>query len=331
MDEVSSVVRIENLSKFFLTGNAFLQKNKQKVRAVEDVSMHIKRGETLGLVGESGCGKSTLGKCILRLTEPTKGSIYFEDKDLMTLSDSEMRQMRRKLQIVFQDPYSAINPRMTVLETVCAPLNAFNIGTGAEREKKAMRLIEYVGLSPSQVHRYPHEFSGGQRQRIIIARALILDPVFIVCDEPVSALDVSIRSQVLNLMQDIQKERELTYLFISHDLSVIKHISDRIAVMYLGRLVELADKEQLFENPIHPYTRALMEAIPIPDPERSKKHSILVGDVPSPINPPSGCRFHTRCPYAMDICSQQEPTLVTYKPDHQVACHRAGKIDWRLS
>lgn len=319
--EQQSLLRIDGLKKYYPASRDFFGRPVQYVKAVDGVSLDIRQGETLGLVGESGCGKSTLGKSLLRLIEPSGGHVYFKGEDVTSYGKHEMRMMRQKMQIVFQDPYSSLNPRMTVFETICSPLEAFGIGDRAEREKKVMELIEYVGLSRQQLHRYPHEFSGGQRQRMIIARALILNPEFVVCDEPVSALDVSIRSQVLNLMQDIQRERQLTFLFISHDLSVVKHISDRVAVMYLGKVVELADKEELFSAAGHPYTKALMAAIPIPDTEVKRERVILTGDVPSPLNPPTGCRFHTRCPYAVKRCEEEEPELKTIRPGHYLACH----------
>lgn len=320
MDE-QTLIRIDSLEKHYPASRDFFGRPTQYVKAVDGIKLDIRQGETLGLVGESGCGKSTLGKSILRLIEPSGGRIYYKDKNIISYKKSDMRMMRQKMQMVFQDPYSSLNPRMTVYETISSPLEAFGIGDRGSREKKVMELIEYVGLSRQQMHRYPHEFSGGQRQRMTIARALILDPEFIVCDEPVSALDVSIRSQVLNLMQDIQKERQLTYLFISHDLSVVKHLSDRVAVMYLGKIVELADKEELFRAAGHPYTKALMSAIPIPDTEVKRERVILTGDVPSPLNPPRGCRFHTRCPYATKRCETEEPELRIIRPGHQAACH----------
>lgn len=320
------LLQVKDLKKYYPAGSDLFGRNKRYVKAVDGINLTIRRGETLGLVGESGCGKSTFGKSVLRLIEPTEGQVIFEGQDILKLPPSQMREMRKRMQIVFQDPYSSLNPRMTVFETVRAPLDAFGIGTKKEREKKVMELIEYVGLSPYQMHRYPHEFSGGQRQRMIIARALVLEPSFIVCDEPVSALDVSIRSQVLNLMQDIQQERSLTYLFISHDLSVVKHISDQVAVMYLGRIVECASRNQLFSNPQHPYTQALMSAIPIPDTERKRKRMMLAGDVPSPLAPPSGCHFHTRCPYAAARCTEETPYLLETEPGHWTSCHFCGSI-----
>lgn len=320
MDE-QTLIRIDSLEKHYPVSRDFFGRPTQYVKAVDGINLDIRQGETLGLVGESGCGKSTLGKSILRLIEPSGGHIYYKDEDIISYNKADMRMMRQKMQMVFQDPYSSLNPRMTVYEAISSPLEAFGIGDRGSREKKVMELIEYVGLSRQQMHRYPHEFSGGQRQRMMIARALILDPEFIVCDEPVSALDVSIRSQVLNLMQDIQKERQLTYLFISHDLSVVKHLSDRVAVMYLGKIVELADKEELFRAAGHPYTKALMSAIPIPDTEVKRERVILAGDVPSPLNPPRGCRFHTRCPYATKRCETEEPELRIIRPGHQAACH----------
>lgn len=324
MDHNERFIRIEGLTEEFDVGRSFLEKG-QKLRAVDNVSLDIKRGETLGLVGESGCGKSTFGRCVLRLIEPTEGKVLYENKDLLQFSKDEMRKMRRKLQMVFQDPYASLNPRMTVMEIIKAPLDVYKIGTKEERIEKVLEMAKIVGLNADAMNRYPHEFSGGQRQRIVIARALILNPEFIVCDEPVSALDVSIRSQVLNLIHDIQKKYNLSYLFISHDLSVVKHISDRVAVMYLGSIVEIAEKNELFSNPLHPYTQALLSAIPIPDVDAERKQIYLEGEVPSPLNPPSGCRFHTRCQYASQKCRELRPELNDIGNGHCIACHCAGK------
>jgi len=294
------------------------------VRAVDGVSLDIFPGETLGLVGESGCGKSTLGRAILRLIEPTSGSVLFRNSDLAKLSSREMREQRRHLQMIFQDPYASLNPRMTIGQIVREPLDTFRLARGAEAEKRVQELLETVGLSKRFIKRYPHEFSGGQRQRIGIARALAVDPAFIVADEPISALDVSIQAQILNLLEQLQRKKNLTYLFISHDLRAIRHVSDRAAVMYLGKLVELADSKTIYDEPLMPYTKALISAVPVPDPkvEASRQRIVLEGDVPSPINPPSGCRFHTRCPYAIEACSEVEPQLVQIKPAHYAACIR---------
>lgn len=315
------IIETVGLKTYFSGKKSLLQRSPKTVKAVDDISLKIYEGETLGVVGESGCGKSTLGRTILRLVKRTDGKILFEGQDISNLSGEQMRQMRRKLQMVFQDPYASLNPRMTVLELIRSPLDAFGIGTMDERLEKVRKVIRTVGISEEQLYRYPHEFSGGQRQRIVIARALILNPRFIVCDEPVSALDVSIRSQVLNLIKAIQKEYNLTYLFISHDLSVVRYISDRIAVMYLGQIVELAEKKDLYERPLHPYTQVLLSAIPIPDTEVRREKIILTGDVPSPLSPPSGCRFHTRCPMAMECCRTQAPELQEIEPGHLVRCH----------
>ena len=315
------IIETVGLKTYFSGKKSLLQRSPKTVKAVDDISLKIYEGETLGVVGESGCGKSTLGRTILRLVTRTDGKILFEGQDISNLSGEQMRQMRRKLQMVFQDPYASLNPRMTVLELIRSPLDAFGIGTMDERLEKVRKVIRTVGISEEQLYRYPHEFSGGQRQRIVIARALILNPRFIVCDEPVSALDVSIRSQVLNLIKAIQKEYNLTYLFISHDLSVVRYISDRIAVMYLGQIVELAEKKDLYERPLHPYTQVLLSAIPIPDTEVRREKIILTGDVPSPLSPPSGCRFHTRCPVAMECCRTQAPELQEIEPGHLVRCH----------
>jgi oligopeptide transport system ATP-binding protein len=319
------ILEVKNLKKYFpIKRGIVFSKHVGDVKAVDGVSFYIRKGETLGLVGESGCGKSTVARTIIRLLDPTDGEIIFDGVDISKLPYSSLRRIRRDMQIIFQDPYSSLNPRMTVSEIIGEPLQVHKIvSSSKEREKRVQELLELVGLAPYHATRYPHEFSGGQRQRIGIARALALNPKFIVADEPTSALDVSIRSQIINLLQDLQKEFKLTYLFISHDLAVIRHICDRIAVMYLGKIVELSENEDLYTSPLHPYTQALLSAIPIPDPELAEKRKkiVLTGDVPSPVNPPSGCRFHPRCPSAMDICSKIEPELKEIKPNHFVACH----------
>ena len=317
------LLSVKHLTKNYVSKKSFFGKPLSYVHAVDDVSLDIFRGETLGVVGESGCGKSTLGRSILRLIEPTSGELIYSGKDLRGLNKEEIREMRKKLQLIFQDPYASLNPRMTVLDLIKAPLDVFNIGTHDERIERVLEMMKLVGLTEEQMNRYPHEFSGGQRQRIVIARAIILSPEFVVCDEPVSALDVSVRAQVLNLLKELQAKRNLTYMFISHDLSVVKYISDRIAVMYLGRVVELATKDALYDTPLHPYTKALLEAIPLPEVGRKRSGMQLEGDVPSPINPPSGCYFHTRCPYAKDICSKEKPELKESRPGHWCACHFA--------
>ena len=320
MDSRGTLLEAKNIKKYF-KGHA----RGKPVKAVDDVSFSIARGETLGLVGESGCGKSTLGRTVLNLIRATEGQVLYAGKDLTKLPEHEMRQMRQKLQMVFQNPYSSLNPRMTVLESVRAPLDIFNIGTKEERFERSREILKYVGMDEYQIYRYPHEFSGGQRQRIVIARAIISSPDFVVCDEPVSALDVSVRAQVLNLMQDIQRERGVAYLFISHDLSVVKHISDRIAVMYLGKIVELATRNELYEKPQHPYTQALLSAIPIPDADVQKERILLRGDLPSPMDPPKGCVFHTRCPFASERCRTQAPAFRNISDGHGVACHLCGE------
>ncbi|MGC5328473.1 ABC transporter ATP-binding protein [Brevibacillus sp. SYSU BS000544] len=315
------LLTVKNLKKYFpITGGIFAKEVGQ-VKAVDDVSFSVNKGETLGLVGESGCGKSTTGRSILRLIEPTAGEIVFENKNLMKMGGSELRQIRRDLQIVFQDPFASLNPRHNVEKILEEPLIVHGIGSSSERVKRVHELLEVVGLSSYHAKRYPHQFSGGQRQRIGIARALMTNPKLIVADEPVSALDVSIQSQVLNLMQDLQKEFGLTYLFIAHDLSVVKHISDRVGVMYLGRMVELADKTSLYADPKHPYTQALLSAAPNPDPDIKRERIILQGDVPSPANPPSGCTFHTRCAQVMDVCRSERPVFNSVGDNHFVACH----------
>lgn len=297
---------------------------RRVVKAVDGVSLDIYPGETLGLVGESGCGKSTLGRAILRLTEPTTGRILFRDRDLALLSNRAMRAQRRHLQIIFQDPYASLNPRMTVSQIISEPIDTFRLARGEARRRRVSELMETVGLSPRFLRRYPHEFSGGQRQRIGIARALAVEPDFIVADEPISALDVSIQSQIMNLLERLRREKELTYLFISHDLRAIRHVSDRVAVMYLGKIVELADAKSIYARPLMPYTKALISAVPVPDPkvEATRRRIVLEGDVPSAIAPPRGCRFHTRCPYAIEACGDVEPALVEIKPNHFAACIR---------
>jgi oligopeptide transport system ATP-binding protein len=315
------LLEVRNLTKYYPVTRGFIfQRQVGAVKAVDGVSFVIRRGETLGLVGESGCGKTTLGRVILRLQEPTAGEAIFEGRDVFKLSKEEMRRLRRDMQIIFQDPYSSLNPRMTVGDIIGEPLEIHRLARGREKVRRVQELLEVVGLSPYHANRYPHEFSGGQRQRIGIARALAVHPKLIIADEPVSALDVSIQAQILNLLQELQREFGLTYLFIAHDLSVVKHISDRIAVMYLGRIVELADADELFSNPQHPYTEALLSAVPIPNPELRRERIILPGDVPSPVNPPSGCRFHTRCLYAQPSCRVEEPAFEDIGNGHFVAC-----------
>ncbi|WP_316699635.1 ABC transporter ATP-binding protein [Paratissierella segnis] len=325
MDDKDLVV-VKNLKKYFPITGGFLKRVVGQVHAVEDISFTIRRGETLGIVGESGCGKSTTGRTILRLLEKTDGEVYYDGKEVFGLSKSEMVNLRTKMQIVFQDPYSSLNPRKTVAQICGEALVEHGLAKkGKEVNDIVSETIEKCGLAPYHIRRYPHEFSGGQRQRIGIARALTLNPEFIVCDEPVSALDVSIQSQIINLLMDLQQDMGLTYLFISHDLSVVKHISDRIGVMYLGNMVELAGKHDLYESPLHPYTQALLSAIPVPDPKKKRERIVLKGDIPSPANPPKGCTFHTRCPYAMDVCKEVTPEFIESAPDHFVACHLVNK------
>jgi len=316
-----ALLEVKHLKKHFPIKGGVFSKTIGYVYAVDDISFTLNRGETLGLVGESGCGKSTTGRTILRLIEPTAGEISFEGQSITTLDKGDMRALRREMQIIFQDPYASLNPRMTVGSIIGEPLEIHKIAKGAEKEERVASLLEKVGLRAEDMRKYPHEFSGGQRQRIGIARALALNPKLIVCDEPVSALDVSIQAQVINLLGDLQKELGLSYLFIAHNLNVVEHISDRVAVMYLGKIVELASDIDLYSNPQHPYTEALLSAVPIPDPTVKKMRIILEGDVPSPINPPSGCHFHTRCPYKEKICEEVEPEFKDIGGGHWVACH----------
>lgn len=325
MENKNVLVELRDVKKEFITARTFTGKPLKTVHAVDRVNLSIYEGETIGVVGESGCGKSTLGRSILRLLDPTAGQVLYKGHDITKYSKEQMRQMRKKMQLIFQDPYASLNPRMTVLELIKAPLDAFNEGSSGERIQKVREIMELVGMPENMMNRYPHEFSGGQRQRIVIARALVLDPEFVVCDEPVSALDVSVRAQVLNLIRDLQKSKKLTYLFISHDLSVVKYVSDRIAVMYLGRIVEIAGKDELYNNPKHPYTKALLSAIPIPDVDNKMNREILTGDVPSPLNPPEGCYFHTRCKYAAKQCSMECPELHDAGGGHMVSCHLCGE------
>lgn len=316
------LVEVKNLKKYFPIRKGIIGQKKSVVKAVDGVSFTINKGETLGLVGESGCGKSTTGRLLMRLLEPTEGQIIFEGNDLLQLSKNEIRSARKNFQMIFQDPYASLNPRMKVKDIINEPLVIHGYDKG-KREKRVRELLDIVGLSASHGDRYPHEFSGGQRQRIGIARALAISPKLIIADEPVSALDVSIQSQILNLLKDLQKEFNLTYLFISHNLSVVEHISDRVGVMYLGKIVEIADQEILYKNPLHPYTKSLLSAVPIPDPKVKRERIILKGDIPSPANPPRGCTFHTRCPFATDICKQKAPILQQVSDKQYVSCHLA--------
>lgn len=317
------LIEVRDLKKYFPVRGSLIGGKKQVLKAVDGVTFSIYKGETLGLVGESGCGKTTVGRTILKLYSPTDGRIIFNGNDITDLNDRQMRPYRKKMQIIFQDPYASLNPRMTVGDIIAESIDIHNIAKGEERKAIIYDLLEKVGLSREHANRYPHEFSGGQRQRIGIARALAVNPEFIVCDEPISALDVSIQAQIVNLLEDLQDELGLTYLFIAHDLSMVKHISDRVGVMYLGKLVELAPSDELYDRPLHPYTRALLSAIPVPDPDdaQQRKRIILEGDVPTPINPPSGCRFRTRCPVARKICAEEEPVMKDYGGGHMVACH----------
>lgn len=326
-DQPAPIVEARDLVKYFPVTHGVFARHVADVKAVDGVSFSIQKGETLGLVGESGSGKTTLGRCILRLLEPTSGDILFEEQSITRLRRRELRALRKQMQIIFQDPYASLNPRMTVGDIVAEPLIIHKLARGKEIDVRVHELLRTVGLSPYHANRYPHEFSGGQRQRIGVARALAVNPKFIVADEPVSALDVSIQAQVVNLLQDLQERLDLTYLFIAHDLSVVRHISDRVAVMYVGKIVEIADRDELYNRPLHPYTQALLSAIPIPDPrvEARRERIILQGDIPSPLNPPSGCRFHTRCPIAFARCYTEVPQLLSFN-GHQVACHKVEEL-----
>jgi oligopeptide/dipeptide ABC transporter ATP-binding protein len=323
MDQRETLLRVEGLKKYFPIRRGVFQRHVGDVKAVDGVNFSVFRGETLGLVGESGCGKTTTGRTIIRLYEPTAGHVFFDDTDMAGLKGSRLRQMRRKIQMIFQDPYASLSPRMSVQSIVAEPMEVHRVGTSEERKDRVARLLEVVGLDPAFMNRYPHEFSGGQRQRIGLARALALNPDLIICDEPISALDVSIQAQVVNLLEELQEQLGLTYVFIAHDLSMVRHISDRVAVMYLGRIVELTDRNTLYSNPLHPYTQALLSAVPVPDPfvEEKRQRILLEGDLPSPANPPAGCNFSTRCPLAFDTCSEQDPEFVEVEEGHFCACH----------
>jgi oligopeptide transport system ATP-binding protein len=327
VDSGKNLLDVKALKMHFpLTQGIIFQRQVGAVRAVDGIDFFVEKGETLGLVGESGCGKSTTGRAILQLYKPTAGAVLFDGVELTKLGGEAMRKMRRRMQMIFQDPYASLNPRMTVGNIIGEPLEVHNLARGKDKTERVQELLRVVGLNPYFTNRYPHEFSGGQRQRIGIARALAVEPEFIVCDEPISALDVSIQAQVINLLEELQDRFKLTYLFIAHDLSVVRHISDRVAVMYLGKIVELADRVDLYERPLHPYSQALLSAVPIPDPavESKRKRIILTGDVPSPVNPPSGCRFHTRCWKAQQICSEVDPEFIEHEPRHWAACHFPG-------
>ncbi|WP_320127793.1 dipeptide ABC transporter ATP-binding protein [uncultured Sphaerochaeta sp.] len=321
-DRGNVILQVENVKKYFYgSRKGLFSRERACVKAVDGVSFSVRKGETFGIVGESGCGKSTLCKTLLHLIEPTSGEIFLEGTNLSELSKEEIRLLRNKMQIIFQDPYASLNPRMTVRELIKAPLDIFSTDKEEEKMKTVVQIMHLVGLNEEFINKYPHEFSGGQRQRIMIARALILNPDVVFCDEPVSALDVSVRAQVLNLMKTLQKKLDLTYIFISHDLSVVRYLCDRVAVMYLGRIVEVACKDDLYENPLHPYTKCLLSSIPVPDPESKTERIVLEGDVPSAYDPPSGCHFHTRCMFATEKCSKDYPGLIEVEKDHLVACH----------
>jgi oligopeptide transport system ATP-binding protein len=323
-----TLLEVDDLHMHFPIYRGVFRRQVGSVKAVDGISFKVKTGETLGLVGESGCGKSTTGRTVLQLYKPTSGRVIFDGVDLVALQSEKLRRMRRKMQMIFQDPYASLNPRMTVGDIIGEPLEVHGVAKGKQARDRVKELLELVQMNPSFSDRYPHEFSGGQRQRIGIARALALHPSFIVCDEPISALDVSIQAQVVNLLEDLQSKFNLTYLFIAHDLSMVRHISDRVAVMYLGVIVELANREDIYENPLHPYTQALLSAVPIPDPvvDAQRKRTILKGDVPSPVDPPSGCRFRTRCPIAEAVCAEERPAFRELKPGHFVACHFAEQF-----
>lgn len=321
------MVEVKNLKKHFFKNKGIIKKHYEITKAVDDVSFYIKKGETLGLVGESGCGKSTTGRTVLRLYEPTAGQILYNGVDIAGMNREQLMPYRKKMQMIFQDPYASLNARMTVADIIGEPMDIHNLAHGHERQEKIFELLDTVGLNKDHAARYPHEFSGGQRQRIGIARSLAVDPEFIICDEPISALDVSIQAQVVNMLEDLQEQRGLTYLFIAHDLSMVKHISDRVGVMYLGSLVEVASSKELYRNPVHPYTQALLSSIPIPDPDiaEASRRIVLEGDVPSPVNPPSGCKFRTRCKYATERCKEEDPILRDIGGEHFVACHLLDK------
>ena len=317
------ILQVENLKKYFPIRRGVFQRHVGDVKAVDGVSFDVYRGETLGLVGESGCGKTTTGRTIIRLYEPTGGHVHFQGADLAAVRGAPLRQMRRKMQMVFQDPYASLSPRMSVLGIVGEPMEVHRVASGKEKKDRVAELLELVGLDPAFMNRYPHEFSGGQRQRIGLARSLALNPDLIICDEPISALDVSIQAQVVNLLEDLQAKLGLTYIFIAHDLSMVRHISNRVAVMYLGKIAELTDRDTLYSNPLHPYTQALLSAVPVPDPfiEEKRQRIILEGDLPSPANPPQGCNFNTRCPVAIDTCFEVEPEFIEVASGHSCACH----------
>ncbi|MGL4989006.1 MAG: ABC transporter ATP-binding protein [Cetobacterium sp.] len=324
-----NLLEINGLCKYFNIKNSIFEKNRKTLKAVDGVSLEIRKGETLGLVGESGCGKTSLGRTIVKLYEPTSGDIVYDGKNITDLNFQEMKSYRRKIQMIFQDPYASLNPRQTIGDIVKEPMEIHNLySSKEERDRKTLEILELVGLNSSHLSRYPHEFSGGQRQRVGIARALACDPEFIVCDEPISALDVSIQAQIINTLEELQEKLGLTYLFIAHDLSMVKHISDRVGIMYLGKLVEISTSDSIYDTPLHPYTEALLSAIPIPDPDISlnKKRIILEGDIPTPINPSPGCRFKTRCPKVSQKCHDSEPQLIEVKDNHKVACHLYSKV-----